>query len=220
MHQTTVSTNSIIMPPADITTDYAYRDTRPNPSHAYLWPVLHDVIAHHDFSERRAIDVGCGNGATSQMLVGQGFDVLGIDSSESGVALAKQAFPKARFAIDSVYEDLAGKHGTFHLCVSLEVVEHLYSPRALARVLFQLTGPGGVAVVSTPFHGYWKNLALAVTGRWDRHLEPLRDGGHIKFFSALQLKALLADAGFQDVRILRTGRVASLAKSMVAVCRK
>ncbi len=210
----------IVSPAAGMTADYAYRDARPNPSHLYLWPVLHDVIGGHDFRERRAIDVGCGNGVTSQMLAERGFDVLGIDSSESGIALAKQAFPNVRFATDSVYENLAAKYGTFPLCVCLEVVEHLYSPRALARLLFQLTAPDGVAVVSTPFHGYWKNLALAVTGRWDRHLEPLREGGHMKFFSAPQLRALLEDAGFRDVRILRTGRVASLAKSMVAVCRK
>lgn len=199
---------------------YPYRDARPNPSHAYLWPALKDVVTQHDFPQRRAIDVGCGNGATSKVLADLGFDVLGIDSSESGIAQAKQAFPSVRFAVDSVYEDLVAKYGTFPFCISLEVVEHLYSPCALARLLFRLTEPGGLAVVSTPFHGYWKNLALAVTGRWDHHLQPLQEGGHIKFFSAEQLEKLLSDAGFQNVRILRRGRVASLAKSMIAVCRK
>jgi 2-polyprenyl-6-hydroxyphenyl methylase/3-demethylubiquinone-9 3-methyltransferase len=38
--------------------------------------------------------------------------------------------------------------------------------------------------VTTPYHGYVKNLALAVTGQLDRHWQPWRDGGHIKFFFA------------------------------------
>ena len=38
-------------------------------------------------------------------------------------------------------------------------------------------------MLSTPYHGYLKNLALAVSGRMDRHFTALHVGGHIKFFS-------------------------------------
>jgi 2-polyprenyl-6-hydroxyphenyl methylase/3-demethylubiquinone-9 3-methyltransferase len=104
--------------------------------------------------------------------------------------------------------------------LSLEVVEHVYAPRDYARTVFDVLSPGGVAIVSTPYHGYWKNLALALTGRMDRHFTALWDHGHIKFWSMTTLGELLREAGFVDIRFQRVGRVPALAKSMIAVARR
>lgn len=75
-------------------------------------------------------------------------------------------------------------------------------------------------MISTPYHGYWKNLALALAGKMDDHFTALWDHGHIKFWSVRTLDALLEEAGFVDVCFERVGRVPALAKSMVAVARK
>jgi hypothetical protein len=40
--------------------------------------------------------------------------------------------------------------------------------------------------VSTPYHGYHKNLGLALSGKMDAHFTALWEGGHIKFFSIRQ----------------------------------
>jgi hypothetical protein len=80
---------------------------------------------------------------------------------------------------------------------------------------------GGLAIVSTPYHGYWKNLSLSlVPGAWDRHHHPLRDHGHIKFWSIPSMRALLSAAGFRQVSFLRAGRVRPLAKAMIAIAEK
>ncbi|MBX3435495.1 MAG: methyltransferase domain-containing protein [Pirellulales bacterium] len=104
--------------------------------------------------------------------------------------------------------------------ISLEVVEHVYAPRDYAATLFSLVEPGGIAIVSTPYHGYLKNLALAATGAMDRHFTALWDHGHIKFWSIATLTQLLEEAGFARVRFLRVGRFAPLAKSMIAVAER
>ncbi len=67
--------------------------------------------------------------------------------------------------------------------ISLEVVEHLYFPRKFARTVYDLLEPGGTAIISTPYHGYWKNLVMALTGTMDAHFTALWDHGHIKFWS-------------------------------------
>ena len=89
-----------------------------------------------------------------------------------------------------------------------------------AATLFALLEPGGTAIVSTPYHGYWKNLALALSGKMDAHFTALWDYGHIKFWSVATLTRLLAEAGFVDIRFQRVGRIPALAKSMIAIARR
>jgi 2-polyprenyl-6-hydroxyphenyl methylase/3-demethylubiquinone-9 3-methyltransferase len=120
----------------------------------------------------------------------------------------------------SAYDDLAAVFGTFPAVVSLEVVEHLYDPRKYAQTLYALVEQGGTALVSTPYHGYLKYLALAASGKLDSHLDPLWDHGHIKFWSKRTLRTLLEEAGFVDVAFVYAGRIAPLAKSMVAVAKR
>jgi 2-polyprenyl-6-hydroxyphenyl methylase/3-demethylubiquinone-9 3-methyltransferase len=79
---------------------------------------------------------------------------------------------------------------------------------------------GGYALISTPYHGYLKNLALAITGKMDKHFSPLWDHGHIKFWSRESLTQLLSDTGLTVVRIDRVGRIPPLAKTMLAIVQK
>ena len=120
----------------------------------------------------------------------------------------------------SAYDNLAAEYGQFPIVISLEVIEHIYDPRRYARTFFELLESGGLGIISTPYHGYLKNLALAVTGKMDSHFTALWDGGHIKFFSAATLRQLLLEAGFERPKIYRVGRIPPLAKSMIAAFRK
>ncbi|HEX8903406.1 MAG TPA: methyltransferase domain-containing protein, partial [Longimicrobiaceae bacterium] len=135
----------------------------------------------------------------------------------SGIRLANEHRPDLQLQVGSAYDDLAARFGRFPAVVSLEVVEHVYAPRSYASTLFELVEDGGVALVSTPYHGYLKNLAMALTGSLDAHFTALRDHGHIKFWSEKTLGALLLEAGFRSVSFERAGRIRPLAKSMIAV---
>ena len=106
------------------------------------------------------------------------------------------------------------------MVVSTEVIEHLFDPRSLPRFASSVLRPNGHLILSTPYHGYVKNLALSVAGRWDRHFSPLWDGGHIKFWSRATLARLVSEEGFEIVRFVGTGRVPFLWKSMVLIVRK
>lgn len=104
--------------------------------------------------------------------------------------------------------------------VSTEVVEHLYQPRRLVQNAFRLLRPSGYFIVSTPYHGYVKNLALALSGKLDSHFTALWDGGHIKFWSRETLSAMLIEEGFTELRFLGAGRVPYIWKSMILIARK
>jgi 2-polyprenyl-3-methyl-5-hydroxy-6-metoxy-1,4-benzoquinol methylase len=199
--------------------EYRYEDADPTYASTYLWPVLRNVIEARDWPERRAFDLGCGNGATCKMLSALGFDVAGVDTSESGIANAQKAYPDFKIYVGTAYDDLATKYGSFPLVVSLEVIEHCMDPQSFAETFVSLIAPGGIGFLSTPYHSYLKNLALAVTGKMDRHFTALWPGGHVKFFSMKTLDQLLREAGARKIHFMRVGRIPILAKSMAAIVR-
>ncbi len=201
---------------------YHYPDAAPAHTQAYLLPPVLAELSRVRWNgqRRRVFELGCGNGATAAELASRGFEVVAVDPSEDGIRLARQAHPDLQFHLGSAYDDLAGRFGRFPAVVSLEVVEHVFFPRQFAACVFSLLEPGGTALISTPYHGYLKNVCLALAGKMDRHLAPLWDYGHIKFWSIKTLSILLQEAGFTDLRFLRVGRIPPLAKSMIAVARR
>ena len=203
---------------------YEYSDFETNHSHDYLLPAiiseLEKARAQLHGEEARLFELGCGNGSVAFKLTQLGWDVTGVDPSAEGIAQAQAAYPSLKLAAGSAYDDLREKYGRFPVVTSLEVVEHVYAPRDYAKTLYDLLEPGGVAIISTPYHGYWKNLAMAITGKLDAHFTALRDHGHIKFWSEKTLTRLLVETGLAPPRFLKVGRIPALAKSMIAVTRK
>jgi hypothetical protein len=75
-------------------------------------------------------------------------------------------------------------------------------------------------ILSTPYHGYLKNLALGFFNKWDFHHTVNWEGGHIKFFSENTMRELLASCGFEKITYHNIGRIRWLWKSMVCRCFK
>lgn len=197
--------------------EYEYHDAELTSAHEYLLPELCSILGALDPSKRRIFELGCGNGAVANYLSARGYSVTGIDASSEGISHARRAYPALDLTQASAYDDLQGRFGRFPIVLSLEVVEHLYYPRKFAFAVHDLLEPGGVAIISTPYHGYWKNLAMALSGRMDSHFTALWDHGHIKFWSRRSLGVLLEEAGLEIRDFRRVGRVPPLAKSMILV---
>ena len=162
------------------------------------------------------LDIGCGNGSVDNYLTHRGYSVVGVDPSHAGIEIAKREFPKSNFMIGSTDDsDFIDRFGGYPFVISLEVIEHTYSPRKFCYQLFEVLNPGGIVIISTPFHGYWKNLAIALLGRSDNHYTALWEHGHIKFFSVRTLFALLSETGFIDIKWKVVGRIQPLGMSMI-----
>lgn len=179
--------------------DYGFHSAEPSHMHARLMPHIL-ALAGELKAGTRVLDVGCGNGFTAGQFLERGCTVTGVDLSESGISIARQAFPAGKFAVlpadENILQNLNER--PFDLVVSTEVVEHLYAPRPYVRGCFSALKPGGRLICTTPYHGYLKNLVLALAGHWDLHTSPLWDGGHIKFWSRKTLFSLLAEGGFNN----------------------
>lgn len=206
--------------------EYQYQSGQPCHTESYLWTPVHEIIRKHleqtTKDQLRLMDVGCGNGAFLDSLRSKHtkLELVGVEPSESGVANANHSYPGLEVKLGSGYDKLSSIYGVFDVVTSLEVVEHVYSPRVFAKTLFDLLAPNGIAILTTPYHGYLKNLTLALAGKLDQHFTALWDHGHIKFWSVRTLTELLKETGFRRVEFNFAGRVPALAKSMIAVAGK
>jgi 2-polyprenyl-3-methyl-5-hydroxy-6-metoxy-1,4-benzoquinol methylase len=169
----------------------------------------------------RVCDLGCGNGRMAALLADAGFRVMGVDASARGVAIARQHFPQAEFVCAELGAGLSALVGNeFDVVISSDVIEHLYRPGDLLEATQAVLKPKGYALIGTPYHGYWKNLAIAATGKMDNHFTALWDGGHIKFFSVATLGTLVRQHGFTVAGWHFYGRLPYLWRNMICHAHK
>jgi len=199
---------------------YGWDQTEAEQSHDYLFPPLAEYLKSYDANSTRILDLGCGNGALTHRLAKLGYDVTGVEPSADGIEAAGKTQSTAKFVQMSAYDLCPEKLGDFDIVVSFEVIEHVYDPRQFVRAALSVLKPGGSIFFSTPYHGYLKNIMIALTGKYDSHHNPLWDHGHIKFFSEPTLGTLLREIGFEHVQFKRVGRIPPLAKSMIAIATK
>ena len=196
--------------------EYPYHDSTLTHTYSYLTVPLLSMLAEKAKSGARVLDLGCGNGSFSNVIDQQGYEVVGVEESASGIAIASQNFPDCQFIQASIYDSpKAELLNAFDIVISLEVIEHLFYPKELVRLARKCLKPGGHLIITTPYHGYFKNLTLALSGKMDNHFLVLWDGGHIKFFSVKTLTQLLETEGYTDIRFKFAGRLPYLWKSML-----
>lgn len=216
-HATPGLETSGIEPPSS----FGWTDASP-PSESYLTAA---ALRLAGTGHRHVLDVGCGNGWLLRTLVNalpqRPERIVGVDPALDGVTRARQLLPEADIHVLDLSRPLRDMVGDgYDLVLSTEVVEHVYDTPEWMRQIVECMAPGGVFVCSTPYHGWLKNVALAATGKWDRHHQPLKTGGHIKFFSKATLRQLAEDAGLTVEVFAGVGRGPWLWKSMLMRARK
>ena len=201
------------MTPNSTRTDhYGWESIDPLPDHSYTFPALQRLIPTGRF---RILDAGCGNGYVAAKLADMGHHVTAVDASPDGIEIAANAYPNVRFVTHSVYDDFHAVVDPVDIVISSEVIEHLYSPESFLRNAYNIIRPGGYILLTTPYHGYLKNLAISLINGWDNHHTVHWEGGHIKFFSEKTLSEALLNNHFENVIFSNAGRTRWLWKSMV-----
>jgi len=195
--------------------EYDYSHGRPTWEHSIILPPIVRAVRSLP-PGGTVLDIGCGNGALLiEMRKLGSWKLCGIESSASAVSLARRRGFDVRLGDATSESATLFEPQSFDLIISAEVIEHTYNPRGLLRQAHTLLKPQGRLVLTTPYHGYVKNLLIAFLGKSDTHFNPLWDCGHIKFWSRATLSAALAETGFHNIQFHGAGRFAYLWKSMV-----
>ncbi len=152
------------------------------------------------FRPQSVVDVGAGYGLFLE-------EWLKLDSGARAVAIephGDQAEVCRRKGLE-VQECFANQatalSGQMDLAVSLEVLEHAYSPLAFCQSIYELLRPGGRALLTT----------LTVTGfdiqlLWERS-KSVSPPHHLNFLSVVGAERLLERAGFAEVEVFTPGKL-------------
>jgi len=201
--------------------DYGWNNGEACGSYEYIAPQVIKLIERLNI--KRVLDLGSGNGALCAMLGNTRYEIVGVEFDKRGVEISRSLYPNIPFYNFGVQDDpkeLMACEKPFDAVVSTEVIEHLFSPHRLPIYAKQTLKDGSYLIISTPYHGYLKNLALALFNKWDSHHTPLWHGGHIKFWSRATLTRLLEENGFKVIEFHGVGRISYLWKSMIIVAQK
>jgi SAM-dependent methyltransferase len=144
------------------------------------------------------LDAGCGAGPGLRFFALQGSRVYGADASAYALGRAQALVPVARLVQIDLQAGLPLASGYFHLVVLGDVVEHVPAAEMLLRECQRVLRPGGVLLVRTvnrwDVRRYWQGQ------RWSGVADP----GHVHLYSPPELRRMLRQAGFRQVRV-RTG---------------
>jgi len=167
------------------------------------------------------LDLGCGNGYLVNHLISLGYNAYGTDASEKGIAIAKQTNADRFFVQDLSSGKLPFElqNILFDTIISTEVIEHLYDPEGFINFCKEVFNNKGELIITTPYHGYLKNLGISLFNKWDWHMNPLWHGGHIKLWSRATLSRLLTNAGFSIIKFKGCGRIPYFWMSMIIKAR-
>lgn len=198
---------------------YGWVNKQPNQALSYILPKIEELLPKGTIG-LKILDVGCGNGFVASRLAGMGFDLAGVDVSKDGIQIAQEAYPDIRFEVASAYDNLSSVVNDVDIIIATELIEHLLYPRRFVENVHSVLKPKGMLILTTPYHGYLKNLAISISNKWDFHHTVNWEGGHIKFFSENTLFELLNTSGFKNISFHNIGRVRWLWKSMVCRCFK
>ncbi|MEK7464422.1 MAG: methyltransferase domain-containing protein [Patescibacteria group bacterium] len=152
------------------------------------WPILQKLIPKE--KSIAILDFGCGNGfiLREMMKINPDARYVGVDVSRVAIAEARQVLPNLDFHEIEDGAPVPLKDSSVDFIFSSEVIEHIYDTENAVREWSRILKPGGKVLLTTPYHGFLKNLLITIFG-FDKHFNPT--GPHVRFFSKKTLFNLL-----------------------------
>ena len=163
------------------------------------------------------LDVGCGRGEFCDFFVREGYRAEGTDISQAAVRYAREHHPGAVFHATTVEDLLPARAGEFDAVFSSEVIEHLFDVGTYLYSINALLKPGGLFILTTPYHGLVKNVLIDLLN-YAGHYDPM--GQHIRFFDTKGLDRCLRTFAMTPERWWGYGRPWPMWKSFFVVARK
>ena len=158
------------------------------------------------YGAHSVLDVGCAQGTLAMLLGERGHRVVAVDIRQPFLDYAKTRWENGdvRFTASNIFDE--PDLGTFDLVFGNQIIEHLVYPAAFLRTLASYARPGGVLVVSTPNHDYFRSSLPSYTELGDpkqhEHKQFSAGGGdHFFAYTPAELRAAAREANLEVVEV-------------------
>ncbi len=152
---------------------------------------------------KRMLDLGCSDGTLSSGFKDKGVEVVGLE-------LSQPLFKEAENKLSSVFlcnvEDFSPPYPEkyFDCILYADILEHLRDPLAILKKYKYFLRDDGFIVASIPNVRYYKLiLKLLFGGVWDYMDSGILDRSHLRFFTIVNMKELILEAGYEIMAIKR-----------------
>lgn len=162
-----------------------------------LNPMKLHAITMFPTPPRKILDVGCGTGVLAGILTDYGYDVTGIDISDSAIEKCHEKGINAY--VQDLSEPFSFKEREFDCILMSEVLEHIVDPIQVLRKLRAVLKPGGVMIITTPNSVFFTRRLRYLIGKSSTETQNF---SHLRFFSKKLLSSVVTAAGFQIVDFL------------------
>jgi 2-polyprenyl-6-hydroxyphenyl methylase/3-demethylubiquinone-9 3-methyltransferase len=161
-----------------------------------------------DWSGKTVLDLGCGGGFMSEAMAREGANVIGVDPSAPAIEAARLHAQAEGLAIEyrvGSGERVPLEDESVDCVVCVDVLEHVESLDAVLDEVARVLKPGGLFLFDTINRTLPARIVLVHFGEKILGLLPRGTHDPAKFIKPDELRALLADRGFE------TGPIAGLA---------
>lgn len=141
----------------------------------------------------RILDVGCGDGSFLLCFKKRGWEVYGLDTSETAYKLAKEKLTDN--IVNNELENCHFPNRYFDVVTLNHVIEHILNPIKTLEEINRILKDNGILFISTPNIG---SLQFKVSREKWFGLDVPR---HVNFYTPKTITALLRKNGFNIVRI-------------------
>ncbi len=212
-----ISENLTKWPLPAVDASYDSEDSTPfsfRRSLSYYFSPRHDVVNLMPKDADSVLEVGCGGGATGQLLKRMGVRYrYGVEINSQLAEIARERYTEVIVSdAETMNWDWAPKEGLD--CILFpDILEHLRDPWSFLKFSSQFLKPGGYVVASVPNVRYYKAVIdLVWSGAWSYQEAGILDFGHLRFFTLNSALELVESAGLSVRRVHRNKRGSNILK--------